>query len=240
MPLADELRAAEGRRSGTGSDRVSPLGPWLAWLACEELTSFFQQHENTLPGRRVVESNPLFALMVPPSPHLPVRRLLDPTTDNGVTTFGEKMNSGDVHSSPQQQRWSFGAGEVLRHATSKTGLNVVLPGRAHQGVTLRPGSSCIYCGLPLSAQGRSSYPGAEAAPGSPAVGIAYGGVEGLKVSIARSGRWYHVRCDEESHVGACWQGVSGVGTAGRAVGGSTNDRMRNVSRRGGEGGSGAR
>ncbi|CAN0300589.1 unnamed protein product, partial [Laminaria digitata] len=34
-----------------GGDRSSPLGPRLAWLACEELTSFFQQRDDDVQGR---------------------------------------------------------------------------------------------------------------------------------------------------------------------------------------------
>lgn len=174
---ANDQNQLERRGTSSRGDRASPLGPRLAWLACEELTSFFQQNDNTLPARQGPGGRSLFG------------RRLESTTDHPA------INA----SRPRQ--WSAGVEQVLRHGISRSGLNLLLPGRTHRGTTLIPTSPCAYCGLALAGTARPpSRQGADKGLGTTTtndVTSSSSTTGDLEAAIAACGHGFHVRCMEE-------------------------------------------
>lgn len=175
--LADNDQKKFETRGGAGSDGrngASPLGPRLAWLACEELTSFFQQNDNTLPGRGGLGGRSQF-----------VTRLESTTDHAGITAR-------------RPWQWSAGVEEVLRHGISRSGLNLLLPGRTHRGTTLIPTSPCAFCGLVLAGTASLSRESSGKGRGTATNDVASSNTgEDLDAAILTCGHGFHVRCMEE-------------------------------------------
>lgn len=157
-------------------DQTSSLGPRLAWLACEELTSFFQQNDGAgALGAR--QDGSLFSSSL-------------------LSTSNHRANTNPSRPRP----WSVGAEKVVRHGISRSGINLILPGRTHRGTTLTPTSPCAYCGLSLACAGYPSRERAELGLGIAGNDDASSPGESVEVVIAGCGRGYHVRCMEETVV----------------------------------------
>lgn len=195
---------------------LSPLGPRLAWLACEELTSFFQQHSVNAAGNTRLRGgqgptnpgtgvSPLGLLQN----FLPHSRL---TTTVSAGLFGDSRESrGSVFGGSTGGTESDGLlpprkDQLVKQAVATMGLNLILPGSAHHGAAFDPDSPCGFCDLALSGDsdgdvvaGADIYRAVESSAGD----------AGLAVKAC--GHGFHVRCLMEG--GPCRAG--GVGENNR-------------------------
>ena len=192
-------------------DRTSHLGPRLAWLACEELTSFFQHHDHLQAresGRRPT-ARTAQAWANEAIPHHPAQRRL---FEEGTRYPNENEGDGEG-GSRWRGRQLLDKEQLLKLAVAKTGVNLVLPANAHHGVTLKPRSPCVFCGLPLS---DSSIPTTAGGGGGVGGGGGSGGGDDglarigdgatfpspeaveLGLAVRPCGHGYHARCMEQS------------------------------------------
>lgn len=200
--------ASRGRRRTTatgatdtgGSSDASPLGPRLAWLACEELTSFFQDSTNSAGASPNANPN---------DRHLPggkpgsagssragspsgLQHYQRATTEAFAAGVGGDLSrvfggfGGFGGNDDGLFRWLVREepGSVSQGLVAKMGvnldLNLVLPRNAHRGAAFDPASPCGFCGLAL-------YEGAVACDG--------GGEEGGgELVLCACGRGIHSRC----------------------------------------------
>ncbi|CAB1101944.1 unnamed protein product [Ectocarpus sp. CCAP 1310/34] len=192
--------ASRGRRRTTatgagnkgGSSDASPLGPRLAWLACEELTSFFQDNANSAsasPNARLLGGEPGSAgpscAESPPGLQHHHRATTDVFAagvggDNLSRVFSGFGGNDDglFRSLRRKEPGSVSQGLVATMGVNLD-LNLVLPGNAHRGAAFNPASPCGFCGLALSG-------GAVACDG--------GGEGEGKLVLCACGRGIHSRC----------------------------------------------
>lgn len=172
---SDRGGGAVGGSSGIGTQglgtRTNPLGPRLAWLAYEELTSFFQHNSNASTsaadtrGRlRGYSSN---NSDINTSPTESPLSLLQPPMPRGRRLRG--AGSGGLFGGAESHASAFDVGvgvgvggiggavmvarkeeEVMRKALARMDLNLVLPSGAHRGALFDPASPCGFCGLALA------------------------------------------------------------------------------------------
>lgn len=216
----------------SAGDRTSPLGPRLAWLACEELTSFFQQRDDLQGGqsRRSTAATQDWALGALSQQH-PARRQL---FGEGVRYAGGNEEEEGVREEEEEsgscwrRRRLLDKEELLKLAVARTGLNLILPASTHRGVTFKPRSPCVFCGLPLLSAAENPAPpaggfaegsvggsggsGGGGVAGGVAGGFAGGFAErggggatwpppgggGLGLVVRACGHGYHARCMEQS------------------------------------------
>lgn len=202
--------SSNNRRRCIGPDNATSnnaVGPRLAWLACEELTSFFrQEHDNPLPQQPQSGSSPLsnpHTLYGAEEPPGAARRLFTPRTDGVIGPHGNFIKSNGMESEMRRSvSRAEEEGEIVRRAVTRAGLDLVLPGRAHQGATFQPGAPCGYCGLALAESGRVSAI-ALSEVGASTGGVASTGGDSTELCeveftvCSRHGCGYHVRCMEE-------------------------------------------
>lgn len=160
--------SATGKGAGVGplealtAARTNPLGPRLAWLACEELTSFFQHNAS---------SNSSVSSDVGSSPSgSPASLLQPPMRRNHTAAAAAARRRGLIGRTDSLSLSSaFGGGigvggtsggddaslvarrdEVMKKAVARMELNLLLPGGAHRGTLFDPASPCGFCGLALA------------------------------------------------------------------------------------------
>ncbi len=205
-------RASGDMGDGGSGSRTSPLGPRLAWLACEELTAFFgasgafgAQHNGSasasnananatarLHGGRggrypsvAVAGSPLDLLQPPPSYSHPG------TASRGMSGANQWRGGGGgggLDNTPPPQRKE----QLIKEAVLKMGpLNLVLPATAHRGTVMDPNSACGFCGLPLSVldgDGDDNVSG-------DGFGYGYGDDNGgAELVVLACGHGFHARC----------------------------------------------
>ncbi|CAM9352115.1 unnamed protein product [Scytosiphon promiscuus] len=202
--------AGAGAGGGGGDDgmMLSPLGPRLAWLACEELTSFFQHSVNAATNARLRGGHGLTSPAGgAPSPGLlqnfmPRSRLATPA---GAGHLGGALPSHENSSVFSVYGGGSGGEEggdfepprkeqLVKQAVATMGLNLILPGSAHRGSSFEAYSPCGFCDLPLS--------------GDPSIGdsvasaSAYGGGRSMEedagLVVKACGHGFHARCLLES------------------------------------------
>lgn len=200
--------SARGKTTGTERDdvaRTSPLGPRLAWLACEELTSFFQQHAyttssgNATARRRVGEGSATSAAV---SPLGLLQPLMPPHYHPATASVG--ISDGNA-----SRGGAFGVGvgvgvsgddsgfeQLVKQAVARMDLNLVLPGSSHRGTAFDPTSPCGFCGLALECDIPSihSDDGVGYASGDRAAMVSTAASEGVELVVKACGHGFHARC----------------------------------------------
>lgn len=196
---------AVGHRTDNG-DGTCPLGPHLGWLACEELVSVFRHSEDPLnqgPSAAAAASSDQ------------VMRQQLPHQAGGGRSGDDAGRAG----------WGHEEEELIKHAVTRMGLNLVLPRSVHSGTTFKGGSPCGFCGLALSGVGVER----PATTATTLGGVAAGGFSGtaggdgealapaeetVEVVVNACGHGYHVRCVEEGLTAAHVRGGVGGGWGG--------------------------
>lgn len=183
-------------------DRSGPLGPSLAWLACEELTSFFRHHDGPVDehqGRSL-----LSVAGAPPLVH-PTGTMFDSDRDRRTKIDGGHTSRGGHIRELSKERG------LVRSAVSRMGINLVLPDRAYCGATFKPRARCGLCGLELLGsssrslaatsavtvnvvRNASAVAGAVAAPLHCRPSVAS---HESDVVVDKCGHGFHLRCMEE-------------------------------------------
>eukprot|EP00903_Cladosiphon_okamuranus_P019892 g18284.t1 len=160
--------------------RTNPLGPRLSWLACEELTSFFQHNTNPSTGAanargrlRGYSSNSSDIITSPTESPLSLLRPPIPRSrhhHHSGGLFGIGTESSHISSAFDGSGGigiGIGAGVSggedaflsmrkeglelnLIRNAARMELNLVLPGGAHAGTLLDPTWPCGLCGLALA------------------------------------------------------------------------------------------
>lgn len=170
-------KGENGRGSDVGVEglrtRTHPLGPRLAWLAGEELISFFQHSASVNAGAANTNTDargrlggyssnssetnnsptesPLSLLQPPLSrsryQHQGAgsRQQLFRDTESHKRAFGGVVG-GDEASPPLLVQKD----DLVKKAVVRMELNLVLPSGAHRGTLFDPASPCGFCGLALS------------------------------------------------------------------------------------------
>lgn len=166
-------------------DGANPLGPRLAWLACEELTSFFQNPDT---AASLGQARPIAA----------PAQTVQPRTASGL--FSDKRRIEGEHGEAakrqqQRQRQRFRhQEELVKRAIERTGLNLVLPRSTDRGASFCPASACGFCGLALAGVG---CPAPASSGGTLGGATAGGGDKGVEVVVRGCGHGFHVRCVEQ-------------------------------------------
>ena len=165
--------------------KLSPLGTRLAWLALEELTSFFPQDRDKLS--------------------LPYLSDSKDTSDTSDLPAGATAETEGVASYEE---------EHLTQAVNRSGVNLLLPKSTHRGVSLRPYSPCLLCGIPLAGtacsisvtspagRGVAGFRGSSGGVTRGEGGVIPPGGEDLQVVVEACGHGFHVACMEEGLEGA--------------------------------------
>ncbi|CAM9469136.1 unnamed protein product [Ectocarpus sp. 13 AM-2016] len=209
--------ASRGRRRTTatgagdkgGSSDASPLCPRLAWLACEELTSFFQDNPNSAsasPNGRLLGGEPGSAgsscAESPPGlqhHHRGTTQVFAAGVggDNLSRVFSGFGGNDDglFRSLRRKEPGSVSQGLVATMGVNLD-LNLVLPGNAHGGAAFDPASPCGFCGLALSGGPEACDGGGQEGEGELVLCACGCGIHSRCLAAAGweggwdSGRWY--------------------------------------------------
>lgn len=176
-----------GANGLVAGDGTNALGPRLAWLACEELTSFFQNPDMVTPLGQEGQST---------TSATPAQAVKPRTTSSRLFSDSRRLEGEHGEATQQQQQQQRRQQEErVKHAVEKMGLNLVLPRSTHRGASFCPGSPCGFCGLALSGPGCPAP--AVNSGGGVVGGVCAGGDRGLDVVVGACGHGFHVRCVEQ-------------------------------------------